>query len=51
MALMGQCMEKVQARGLDLHRNSHGVSRAQGRAQHKLHFLLCGPDSISSDLL
>lgn len=51
MALMEQCMEKVQAHGLDLHQNSWSVSRAEGRAQHKLHFLLSGPDPIYLDLL
>lgn len=42
---------KSTTHGLDLHQNSWSVSRAEGRAQHKLHFLLCGPDPIYLDLL
>jgi len=51
VAFMRQCMAKVQAHGLDLHQNSWSVSRAEGRAQHKLHFLLSGPEPIYLDLL
>jgi len=44
-------MEKVHVHELDLHQDAWGVSRAQGRAQHKLCFLLHGPDPTSFDLL
>lgn len=47
MGLMGQYMEKVQVHELDLHQNAWGVFRLQGRAQHKLCFLLCGLDPTS----